>query len=69
MASTICGTPGYIAPEILNDGKYGNQCDLWSIGVLTYVLLSGSQPFFHEDREVIFKKILNCEYNFDDLIW
>lgn len=41
LASTTCGTPGYVAPEILNGERYGKECDFWSIGVLTYVLLSG----------------------------
>ena len=45
MASTTCGTPAYIAPEILNLDKYGKECDFWSIGVLTYILLSGAEPF------------------------
>ena len=41
MASTTCGTPGYVAPEILVSEKYGKECDFWSIGVLAFVLLSG----------------------------
>ena len=51
MASTTCGTPGYIAPEILKMDKYGKECDFWSIGVLTFVLLSGSLPFYDEERD------------------
>jgi serine/threonine protein kinase len=69
MASTTCGTPGYIAPEILKLDKYGKECDFWSIGVLTYVLLSGTLPFYDEDRDLIFKKIQNCDYKFDQKIW
>jgi len=45
MASTTCGTPGYVAPEILTSEKCGKKCDFWSIGVLTFVLLSGTEPF------------------------
>lgn len=69
MASTTCGTPGYVAPEIIEGLKYGCECDYWSLGVLTYVLLSGTQPFYDNDSNAIFDKIRRCEFNFNDNIW
>ena len=50
MASTACGTPGYVAPEILEAKPYGFPCDYWSIGVVAFILLSGTAPFYEEDN-------------------
>lgn len=50
------GTPYYIAPEVLLK-KYDEKCDIWSCGVILYILLSGSPPFNAEDDESIMEKV------------
>ena len=49
------GTPYYIAPEVLNK-SYNSKCDIWSVGVITYILLSGQPPFNGENDKDIMKK-------------
>jgi len=55
LASTTCGTPGYVAPEVLMQEPYGKACDYWSIGVVTFILLSGTPPFYEEDNFALFE--------------
>ena len=55
LASTTCGTPGYVAPEILRQEHYGKECDYWSIGVVLYILLCGFPPFYNEDTMQLFE--------------
>ncbi|XP_067927940.1 calcium/calmodulin-dependent protein kinase type IV-like isoform X2 [Watersipora subatra] len=67
---TVCGTPGYCAPEILTGSKYTPAVDMWSIGVITYILLCGYEPFYSDEGEqAMFKKILKCEYHFHEPWW
>jgi calcium-dependent protein kinase len=63
---SILGTNFYIAPEVL-DENYDAKCDIWSIGVITYFLISRELPFYDEslNNEIIFEKIKNKEPNFD----
>ena len=69
MMTTTCGTPGYIAPEIINLEPYGKECDYWSIGVSLFILLSGEPPFFDETRDDMFDKIRSGCYDFNSKRW
>jgi polo-like kinase 1 len=64
---TICGTPNYIAPEIL-EGKCGHsyEVDIWSLGVIFYTLLIGKPPFETSDVKTTYKKIKMNSYNFPE---
>jgi len=69
LASTTCGTPGYVAPEVLQQQPYGKECDIWSIGVVLFILLSGTPPFYEEDNFKLFEQIKSCKYDFDVDTW
>ena len=62
------GTSFYIAPEVLKNG-YNEKCDLWSCGVILYILLCGSPPFYGKNEKEIFRKILDGNFTFRHKIW
>lgn len=60
----VLGTAYYIAPEVLA-GEYNEKCDVWSIGVILYILLSGRPPFNAENDEKIMAKVRKGKFNFN----
>ncbi|XP_051515582.1 calcium/calmodulin-dependent protein kinase type 1D-like isoform X1 [Myxocyprinus asiaticus] len=69
IMSTACGTPGYVAPEVLAQKPYSKAVDCWSIGVITYILLCGYPPFYEETETRLFSKIMKAHYEFDSPFW
>ncbi|XP_029287918.1 calcium/calmodulin-dependent protein kinase type 1D-like [Cottoperca gobio] len=69
LMSTACGTPGYVAPEVLAQKPYSKAVDCWSIGVITYILLCGYPPFFEDNETRLFSKIMRAEYAFHSPFW
>lgn len=65
---TVVGTPYYVAPEVLR-GNYDQQCDVWSLGVLLYVILAGYPPFYGESQHEIFRKITHGVYDYEREEW
>ncbi|XP_056877066.1 death-associated protein kinase 2a [Takifugu flavidus] len=62
----IFGTPEFVAPEIVNYEPLGLEADMWSIGVITYILLSGASPFLGETKRDTLKNISTINYEFDE---
>uniref|UniRef100_A0A665VD41 Serine/threonine-protein kinase DCLK2 n=1 Tax=Echeneis naucrates TaxID=173247 RepID=A0A665VD41_ECHNA len=68
---TVCGTPTYVAPEIVAETGYGLKVDIWAAGVITYILLCGFPPFrgSGEDQEALFEQILRGQLDFPAPYW
>lgn len=66
---TACGSPQYVAPEVLLGEGYNGLVDMWSCGVIVYALLCGYTPFYSSDVQTLFQKIVNFDYEFNESYW
>ena len=65
LLHTACGTPNYIAPEVIkNNGYHGSTADLWSCGVILFVLMAGYLPFDDTHQPALYKKIMRSDFTF-----
>jgi serine/threonine protein kinase len=67
--TTMCGTANYVAPEILRAVPYGIAADLWSVGIIAYIVLVGYQPFRGEDEDILQHQIRDGVFEFDEDVW
>lgn len=67
--TTRCGTPAFVAPELCVGVPYGSKVDMWSCGVILYLLLSGYAPFQQRDMKELFRKIRAADYSFHEKYW
>merc|ERR1719223_1077470 len=66
VLTTRCGTPAFVAPEIVSGTVYNEAVDVWSIGVIVFMLLGGYPPFKDKDRRIVFRKIRAADYTFNE---
>ena len=67
LLHTTCGTPNYVAPEVLeNRGYDGRQADVWSVGIVLFVLVAGYLPFEEDTMPTLFEKIKRAEFSMPD---
>ncbi|KAG6329373.1 hypothetical protein ID866_9717 [Astraeus odoratus] len=65
MLTEVCGTPGYMAPEIFKKTGYGKPVDVWAMGVITYFLLAGYTPFDRDTQKQEMEAIIAGDYRFE----
>jgi len=66
---SICGSDFYLAPEVIKQEEYGREIDIWAVGVITYVVMSGSLPFFHQVLHKLYRQIVERDMGFPEQAW
>merc|ERR1719277_1348517 len=66
---SICGSDFYLAPEVIKQEEYGREIDIWAVGVICYVILSGSLPFFHNVLHKLYRQIVERDLGFPEQAW
>jgi len=69
LMTTACGTPSYVAPEILIGKGYDLSVDYWSIGVVLYIMLCGFPPFYEDSNEALFEAVKQGQFEFPSPFW
>mmetsp|Transcript_76585 Transcript_76585/g.212751 ORF Transcript_76585/g.212751 Transcript_76585/m.212751 type:complete len:337 (-) Transcript_76585:87-1097(-) len=68
-ASSICGSDFYLAPELIKQQEYGREVDIWALGVISYIILSGCLPFYSEILHKLYRKIVERDLTFAEKEW
>ena len=69
LLSTSCGSPCYAPPEMIKEEKYnGAESDIWSSGIILYLMLCGKLPFYHEQNEIMYEKILSGKFELPNFL-
>jgi calcium/calmodulin-dependent protein kinase I len=69
LMTSACGTPSYVAPEVLENNGYDKNADYWSLGVICYILLCGFPPFYDDNNQQLFEAIKTGNYDFPSPYW